>query len=164
MDPDIDHDGAWCDIAGVNKLRLASRDHQDVSFSAYVSEILRARVAYRHGGVLGQQQQRWACDHSGAADHHGSPAAQRHVLVLENLHHGGGRRCREGVRQPAASMPSDAGLAPSTSFPTAIAEPTAASAIPRSGAWQMTACTAGSSDNAPSLLMISAESAAGGSW
>ena len=36
---------------------LAHGHHKDVGFPAHLSEVSRARVAYRHGGVLGQEQQ-----------------------------------------------------------------------------------------------------------
>ena len=66
--------------------------------------------------------------------------------------------------RPAARMPRDAGLAPSTSLCTAMLDPTAARSTPSgSGLWQMTPCTAGSADNSASLSAISKRSPGGGS-
>ncbi len=58
---------------------------------------------------------------------------------------------------PAASPPSEAGLAPSTSLATAIRAPAAAEVRPPgSGAGQMIPCTAGSADSSVSLFSTSA--------
>ncbi len=56
---------------------------------------------------------------------------------------------------PAASPPSEAGLAPSTSLATGIAVPTPGRPTPGgSGAWQTTPCTAGSAESSARRWVI----------
>ena len=58
---------------------------------------------------------------------------------------------------PAASPPSEAGFAPSTSLVTGMAAPTWASSAPAgNGVWQTTPCTAGSRDSSARRSLICA--------
>jgi hypothetical protein len=95
----VDYHSAGRNVVGADQARLPGCGHDYVRFPAYRGQVARPRVADGNGGVLSDQQQRDGFAHGNGTAHDNHPLpAQRDLLVMQDLHHGGGRGGREPGR------------------------------------------------------------------
>jgi hypothetical protein len=104
---DVDHDRARLDHVGGHVLRRPTADHDDVGLAGVVAQVRGRAMAYGHGGVGLQEQQRHRlADRVRAADHDRVLAAQIDAGGLDQLHAAVGRAGAE-ARQAGTSSPAD---------------------------------------------------------
>ena len=93
IDAHVDHGRTRLDHLRRHEPLPADSGHEDVGAPRVAREIVGARVADRHGHVLGEEQHRHRlADDLAAADHHGLLALQLHAVLREHHHHARRRR------------------------------------------------------------------------